>query len=128
MAFCSRCGLSNPDHSNFCNACGAPVGRILPPARTAWNTPPPLTRMAVGPAAPAYVVVRARKSVGVAILLAMFFGPLGMLYSTIPGALFMLVASFLLGTMTAGASVVVTWPICVLWAAMAADAQNRGRI
>jgi hypothetical protein len=127
MAFCSRCGMSNPENSNFCNLCGAPVARILPPARTAWNTPPPPPRVPAFPAAPAYVVVRARKSVGGAILLALFFGPLGMLYSTIPGALFMLIVSLLLGALTAGASAFITWPICVVWAAVAADSWNRGR-
>ena len=51
-------------------------------------TPPPPMVQVVQP----YIVVRAPKSVGVAILLTLLFGPLGMLYSTVPGALIMLVA------------------------------------
>lgn len=124
MAFCSRCGMTNPDHSNFCNACGAPVAQVLPP-RTVWNTPPPLARIPAVPFSSGYVVVRARKSVGVAILLAVFFGPLGMLYSTITGALFMIVLTFVLSFLSAGASLLITWPVCVIWAAVAAETYNR---
>ena len=123
MAFCSRCGMSNPDAANFCNGCGAPVAQVLPPAPVAWNSPQPVI-----PIAPAYVVVRPPKSVAAAIILAVFFGPLGMLYSTVAGALVMMLVSFVLAIMTAGISFFLTWPICIIWAAVAADAYNRGRI
>lgn len=123
MAFCSRCGISNPAGANFCNACGAPVAQVLPPAPAAWNTPPP---QPVVPVVPAYVVVRPPKSVGVAIVLAVFFGPLGMLYSTVPGALVMIFVTLFFGILTAGISAFITWPICVIWAALAADTYNRG--
>ncbi len=123
MAFCSRCGVTNPDSANFCNACGAPVAQVLPPTPIAWNTPPP---QPVIPVVPAYVLVRPTKSVGAAILLAIFFGPLGMLYSTVPGALAMMLISFVLFFLTAGFSVFLTWPVCIVWAAIAADSHNRG--
>ncbi|RPI18843.1 MAG: FHA domain-containing protein [Ignavibacteriae bacterium] len=65
------------------------------------------------------------KSVGVAITLAIFFGPLGMLYSTITGGLVMLGVSLLLGILTFGFSFFFTHPVCVVWAALAADAENK---
>jgi hypothetical protein len=120
MAYCSRCGLQNPDTANFCNSCGSPVAQVLPPAAAAWNSPPPVV-----PVVPAYVIVRPPKSVGVAILLAIFFGPLGMLYSTVPGALAMMFISFVLFFLTAGFSVFITWPICIIWSAMASESYNR---
>lgn len=122
MIFCSCCGRSNPDAANFCNGCGAPVPQILPPA-PAWNTPP---RQHVIPVAPVYGIVRPPKSVGAAILLALFFGPMGMLYSTVPGAVAMMVISFVLFLFTAGFSVFITWPVCIIWAALAAESHNRG--
>ena len=125
MAYCSRCGRQNPDAANFCNSCGAPVAQVLPPAPASWNTPP---SQPVAPVVPAYVLVRQPKSVGAAILLAIFFGPLGMLYSTVPGALVMMLVSFVLAIMTGGISFFLTWPICIVWAAVAAGEYNRGRI
>ena len=121
MALCSRCGMSNADSANFCNRCGAPVAQVLSPAPAVWNTPPPVV-----PVVPAYVVVRPPKSVAAAILLTIFFGPLGMLYSTVPGALVMIVVSLVLGAMTAGVSLLITWPTCIIWGAMAVDSYNRG--
>jgi len=121
MAFCSQCGMQNPNAANFCNSCGAPVAQVLPPAPAAWNVPPPQP----APVVPAYIVVRPPKSVGAAIILAIFFGPLGMLYSTVSGALAMMFISFVLIFLTAGFSVLITWPICIIWSALAAESHNR---
>jgi hypothetical protein len=117
--------MANPDNANFCNVCGAAVARVLPPARLAWNAPPRYPRVPMMRTAPAYIAVRPAKSVGVAIILAMFFGPLGMLYSTVPGALFMLFISFVLRFVSAGMAIFLTWPVCVIWAAVAAESHNR---
>lgn len=76
------------------------------------------------PAVP-LVLVQERKSVGVAVLLAIFFGPLGMLYSTVSGAFIMMVVSFFTLLFTLGLGIFITWPICVLWAAHAASEHNR---
>jgi len=73
---------------------------------------------------PAVVVVPA-KNVGIAALLTILFGPLGMLYSTVPGAIVMLLVSLVAGGITLGLGVVVTWPICILWGAIAAKNYNR---
>jgi hypothetical protein len=70
------------------------------------------------------VMVSQQKSVGVALLLTFFFGPLGMFYSTVPGAIIMLIVSFVLAIFTLGLSIVITWPICMIWGAVAAASSN----
>jgi hypothetical protein len=61
-----------------------------------------------------------QRSVGVALLLTFFFGPLGMLYSTVVGALVMLGLGFVLGILTLGLWFLVAWPIQMIWAGVAA--------
>ena len=74
---------------------------------------------------PQHVVVTQTKSVGISILLTVLFGPLGMLYSTVPGALIMLVISVIVALVTAGIGVVITWPICIIWGAVAVNSYNK---
>ena len=66
------------------------------------------------------VVTRSPKSVG----LALFFGPLGMFYSTILGAIIMLIVNVIVGIFTLGVGLFVTIPIGVIWAAIAASCHN----
>ena len=70
-------------------------------------------------------VIVAGKSMAVAILLALFFGPLGMLYSTVMGGVVMIVISILVGIFTLGFGLFITWPICVIWAAVATNSHNK---
>lgn len=65
-----------------------------------------------------------KKSVFVAALLAFLFGPLGMLYSTVAGAVVMFVINIVVGFLTAGIGLLLTWPIGVVWAAVAASKRN----
>ncbi len=69
---------------------------------------------------PAYPL-RPRQSVWVAFILTFFFGPLGMFYSTLPGAVTMLAVSFVFAVMTFGLSLIITWPICIIWGMAACD-------
>lgn len=71
------------------------------------------------------ILMPATKSVGVAFLLTFLFGPLGMLYSTVAGALVMIVVSIVLGFFTLGFSFFVTWPICMIWGCLAASSHNQ---
>ncbi|HST58626.1 MAG TPA: hypothetical protein VLK84_08060 [Longimicrobium sp.] len=71
------------------------------------------------------IIVREVRSVGVALLLTFLFGPLGMLYSTISGALIMIAVSVVLAVFTLGFSLFLTWPISIVWGAMAASAHNQ---
>jgi zinc-ribbon domain len=71
------------------------------------------------------VIVVSQKSVGIALLLTFLFGPLGMFYSTVSGAVIMLIVSIALAFITAGLSVFITWPICIIWGAVAASSHNK---
>lgn len=63
----------------------------------------------------------APKSVGLAVFLAFMFGPLGMLYSTIPGAIVMFIVSVFLIFGTAGLGLFLSLPVCMFWAGIAAS-------
>ena len=72
-----------------------------------------------------HIVVTATKSVGVSLILTILFGPLGMLYSTVGGGIFMIIVSVILALITAGFSLIITWPISVIWGAMAVSSTNK---
>ncbi|MBU1615986.1 hypothetical protein KJ693_11855 [bacterium] len=74
---------------------------------------------------PKQVVVTSTKSMGIAILLTVLFGPLGMLYSTIWGAIIMIVLSGIIGIVTLGFGLLFTWPVCIIWAAVATNLYNK---
>lgn len=71
-----------------------------------------------------YVIIKSQKSVGVALLLSFFFGPLGMLYSTVTGAIIMFIITCLVALFTFGFGLIFTWPLCMIWAAVAAKNTN----
>jgi hypothetical protein len=72
------------------------------------------------------IQVGSRKSVGGAVALAFFFGPLGMLYATVPGACVMFVVNLLVFFGTAGLGLLLTVPIGMIWAGSAASSHNKG--
>lgn len=74
---------------------------------------------------PQRVVTTSTKSMGVAIILTVLFGPLGMLYSTILGGIIMCVISLIVGVVTLGFGLLLTWPICIIWAAVATSSFNK---
>lgn len=65
------------------------------------------------------------KSVGTAVVLAILFGPLGMLYSTILGAVVMFFINLILVFLTAGLGLFLSFPAGAVWAAVAAQNHNR---
>ena len=70
-------------------------------------------------------VMVAGKSMAVAIILAIVFGPLGMLYSTVSGGVIMLIVNIVVGIFTLGFGLLLTWPIGVIWAAIATNSHNK---
>jgi hypothetical protein len=66
-----------------------------------------------------------QKSAVVAFVLTFFFGPLGMLYSTIAGGLIMLAVGFILVPLTFGLILPIVWPIQLVWAVVAANNANK---
>ena len=81
------------------------------------------------------VIVASPKNVGVAILLAIFFGPLGMLYATVSGAilmvivfLFIVISPFVvrpIGPIYLGFGLLIFWPACIIWAGVATAIHNK---
>lgn len=69
-------------------------------------------------------VVLPTKSMAVAILLAIFFGPLGLFYSSVTGAIIMTIITIPVALITAGIGLVVLIPICILIAAVAVNKHN----
>lgn len=71
------------------------------------------------------------KSLLAAFFLTLFFGPLGMLYSTIAGGVIMLVAYLailglsLLTLGVASALFLPAWIICIVWGMIAAKSRSR---
>ncbi|MFW5694710.1 MAG: hypothetical protein ACOCYB_06055 [Alkalispirochaeta sp.] len=65
------------------------------------------------------------KSVGLSIILTFIFGPLGMFYSTIIGGLVMMVLSIVLAIPTFGFGLLITWPVSIIWGALAVRSHNR---
>jgi hypothetical protein len=65
------------------------------------------------------------KSINKALLLTLFFGPFGMFYSTIKGAIVMLILSIIIGLMTAGAGLLFTHPLSIVWSVVAVVRYNR---
>jgi hypothetical protein len=74
---------------------------------------------------PIEVIVRNQKNGATAFLLAIFFGPLGMLYATVPGALVMLIVTPLVAIPTFGLGLLITQPICAIWAVVAVNSLNK---
>ncbi len=77
------------------------------------------------PQQPHIIIVKSGKSVGVAILLSFLLGPLGMLYSTISGGIIMMVVCGIVALITLGFGLFFMWPVCIIWAAIAASNHNK---
>lgn len=71
------------------------------------------------------VVVQSTKSMGVSIILTVLFGPLGMFYSTVIGAIVMAILSVIVAVFTVGIGLIITWPICIIWGAVATSSHNK---
>jgi Protein of unknown function (DUF2510) len=65
------------------------------------------------------------KSVALAVVLALLFGPLGMLYGTIPGAIVMFFVNLFVAIPTLGLGLFLTIPIGAIWAGVAASSHNK---
>ncbi len=70
------------------------------------------------------VIVQNRKSAGLAFILTFFFGPLGMLYSTVIGGVIMFLIDIVVGIFTLGLGFLITWPIQIIWAIVAVNNHN----
>ena len=70
------------------------------------------------------IVVVNEKSMVIALLLTFFFGPLGLLYASITGGLVMIALTVVVFVISFGLLTLVTWPVCMIWAAIAVSGYN----
>ncbi len=65
------------------------------------------------------------KSVGAALVLTFFFGPLGLFYITIAGAVVMTIVAIIVAIFTLGFGLLLIWPITMIWSAVVASRQHQ---
>jgi hypothetical protein len=65
-----------------------------------------------------------RKSVGLAVALALLLGPLGLFYASVSGGLFTLFLAIVVGIGTVGLGLIPVWILCVAWAYVAVQQHN----
>jgi hypothetical protein len=109
--------------AGFCKGCGAPWPLPLPSDPSTQDAskqflPLPQAPPQIG--AVGLLTDVGTKQVWVAVLLALLFGPLGLLYCTITGALVMMIVSIALAFLIGQISFLITLPICAIWAWRAA--------
>jgi hypothetical protein len=69
---------------------------------------------------PQVVIVKGPpKSTAMAVALAFFFGPLGLLYCAPLSAVVLTILTAIVAVVTLGVGLVVMWPLCMLWAVLA---------
>lgn len=71
------------------------------------------------------VLVQTQKSPALAAVLGFFFGPLGLLYVGLVPALVMLGVNVLVGLVTFGVGLCLTWPLCAMVGWSRASRYNR---
>jgi hypothetical protein len=64
------------------------------------------------------------RSVGAALVLTFFFGPLGLLYVSVLGAILLTILAIIVAVLTLGLGLVLIWPVSMIWAALAASNQH----
>lgn len=74
---------------------------------------------------PTTTIILRQKSTGIALLLSFLFGPLGMLYATIAGAVIMFIVSVPVVLFTGGLGLLLTIPVGMVWSAMAVNSYNK---
>ena len=75
-------------------------------------------------AAAAMLAQSQKKSMAAAVILTFLFGPLGLLYVTVPGAILLIVVSIVLGIITLGLGFIVGWLASIIWAIIAVGKHN----
>ena len=107
----------------FCRGCGEKLARIGPGDVVAIAS----TKSAIEPfqrlqqdLTAFRIELPQPKSIWRALGLTLSFGPVGMLYSTVTGALVMTIVSLAAEYFLGNVSLLVTWPVCLAWAGYAA--------
>lgn len=110
--------MSEHDATSHAHGDERTLGAIPPP-------PAPPSHAHVPQAAPPPRPIVETKSVALAAVLGFMFGPVGMLYSTVAGAVVMFLVASFVGFVTLGYGLFLVWPACAVWAAVAASGRNK---
>lgn len=65
------------------------------------------------------------RSVALALVLTLFFGPLGLFYASVPGALALIGLAAVGVVPTFGFVLIFVWPASMAWAAVAASGKHK---
>ena len=68
------------------------------------------------------------KNVGISIILTILFGPIGMFYATVSGAIIMTLLTILLSAVSGGVLFFPCWLICIIWGALSVSTYNHDLI
>jgi hypothetical protein len=122
MELCTQCGSASRDMQGFCRGCGArftpdsPVGAAGAPKKTAEEP----THRLQGKLAAFGDDNPLQRNIGTALGLTLLLGPVGMVYSTIPGAIVMSIVSLAAPYFLGRWALFIVWPVCLVWAGYAA--------
>lgn len=72
------------------------------------------------------VVAKPEKSVTAAFLLTFLFGPLGLLYASIGGGIFMIICAVIIIPLSMGLGFLIIWPTSMIWGVIAAIGSKSG--
>jgi hypothetical protein len=122
MNVCEQCGSSSRDKSGICAGCGAEWPLAMPDHAASSDTSKqaaPYAKLSAKIGSSGLVEVRP-KQVWATVLFALLFGPIGLLYCTTKGMIVMTIVSVVLMLLLGQASVLISLPICAIWAWRAA--------
>lgn len=71
------------------------------------------------------VIVAQKKGMGVALILSILFGPLGLLYASVLGGILLMILAVVGGFFTLGVGAIVAWVLSPIWAIFAVLGHNR---
>jgi len=70
------------------------------------------------------IVVAQKKSMGIALILTILFGPLGLLYASVGGGLLLVLFGVVVGFFTLGAGAILAWGLSIVWAIFSVSSHN----
>jgi hypothetical protein len=123
MNFCKQCGSASRDKEGFCGGCGARWEEVIPAGAKLHAVQPTSASLvaALSNKTTSSVLFSTQpKSIWIAILLAVLFGPFGLIYCTTTGAWVTMILSIILGFFLGKYSLFIMLPTCALWAWKAA--------
>ena len=73
---------------------------------------------------PQIIITKSPKNMGIALILSILFGPLGLLYATVKGGIIMMIVGAIVGILTLGLGAIIIWPIAIIWSYTATKKYN----